>query len=291
MDWIALVLVIGATFVWAITWLLMRVGVSRMNWVAFGFLRPWMGLPFIAGYAALTGGFVFGSLDMIVVALAAGVLNAFVGTALFYFAHSHGSLHETNILSNTGPFWGVVGAVVILGEPARWVTFVAGGLVIAGTLFLVRSKGEKHSRHSALALLAAVLAGIVWGVSGSVPTKYCMDLGMNPIAFQLLFTIGATVCWTVAALPGLIRRQWRFERKNLGIAFASSFLGLFVGWVLWLIAMQRTDASLLAPLSGMTLLFAVILGSIVFRERITRRIVVGGTLVIAGVTLVSALAK
>jgi len=290
-DLITVLLVVGATLCWGTTWLLMRMGVGRMNWIGFGLLRPWIGLPFIAAYAWATDGFAFGSGDLVLVGLAGGALNAFIGTALFYYAHSHGSLHETNILANTGPFWGVVSAIVMLGERARWITLGAGALVIAGTFFLVRSREERSGRHNRLALLAAAAAGIVWGFSTAVPTKYCMDGGMSPIAFQFLFTSSAIVCWTVAALPSLIRRRMRFKRKDLWIAFLSSFLGIFLGWVLWLSALQRADASLLSPLSGLTLFFAVIFGAVFLRERITRRVLIGGTLVVAGVTLVSVLAR
>ena len=291
MDLISVLLVVGATLAWAVTWLLMRMGVGRMHWVDFGFLRPLISLPFIALYAWVTDGFVFGGIDLILVGLAGGILNAFIGTALFYYAHTHGSMHETNILANTGPFWGVVSAILVLGEPARWVTFAAGGLVIAGTILLVRGKSSHGKAHHLPALLAATAAGIVWGFSGAVPTKFCMTGGMSPIAYQLLFTLSAVLAWSIAIAPRFAKRKVRVERKNLWIVVVSSVLGIVVGWILWLAAIQRTDASLLAPLSGLTLLFAVALGVVFLRERVTAKILTGGSLVIAGVTLVSVLAR
>ena len=62
---------------------------------------------------------------------------------------------------------------------------------------------------------------------------------------------------------------------------------MFAGWLFWLLALQRASASALSPLISLTLLFAVILGAIFLRQRITLRIAVGGTLVVAGVLLVS----
>ena len=291
MDPLAILLAVGATLNWAVTWLLMKVGVDRMSWVGFGFLRPWMGLPFILLFAWATGGFVFGSPILVLVGLGSGVLNAVFGTSLFYYAHSHGTLHETNILANTSPFWGVVSAIVVLGEPARLVTFGAGALVIAGTIFLVRNQRGERERRNLRASLAALGAGVLWGFSIAVPTKFCMDGGMSPIAYQLLFTCSAAGGWSVVVAPSIWRRRLRFDRRSLWIAFASAFTGLFAGWVLWLVALQRIDASQLSPLNGLTLLFAVVLGVVVLRERITRRIVIGGALIAAGVTLVSIFAR
>jgi len=290
-DPLAILLAVGATLNWAVTWLLMKVGVDRMSWVGFGFLRPWMGLPFILLFAWATDGFVFGSPLLVLVGLGSGVLNAVFGTSLFYYAHSHGTLHETNILANTSPFWGVVSAILFLGEPARLVTFGAGVLVIAGTIFLVRNRSGERERRNLRASLAALGAGVLWGFSIAVPTKFCMDGGMSPIAYQLLFTCSAAGGWSVVAAPSLWRRRLRFDRRSLWIAFVSAFTGLFAGWVLWLVALQRIDASALSPLNSLTLLFAVILGVVVLRERITRRIVIGGALIAAGVTLVSLFAR
>jgi drug/metabolite transporter (DMT)-like permease len=290
-DPLAILLAVGATLNWAVTWLLMKVGVDRMSWVGFGFLRPWMGLPFILLFAWATGGFTFGSPLLVLVGLGSGLLNAVFGTSLFYYAHSHGTLHETNILANTSPFWGVVSAILFLGEPARLVTFGAGVLVIAGTIFLVRNRSGERERRNLRASLAALGAGVLWGFSIAVPTKFCMDGGMSPIAYQLLFTCSAAGGWSVVAAPSLWRRRLRFDRRSLWIAFVSAFTGLFAGWVLWLVALQRIDASALSPLNSLTLLFAVILGVVVLRERITRRIVIGGALIAAGVTLVSLFAR
>jgi transporter family protein len=75
------------------------------------------------------------------------------------------------------------------------------------------------------------------------------------------------------------------------IAFVSSFFGIFVGWVLWLMAIQRENASSLSPLTGLILLFATILGVVFLRQRLTKRMAVGGALILAGVTLVSVFAR
>ena len=71
------------------------------------------------------------------------------------------------------------------------------------------------------------------------------------------------------------------------IALVSGATGFFLGWLFWLAALKRTDASALSPLYGLTMLFAVLIGALLLREPITRRIVIGGTLIFAGITLVA----
>ncbi len=291
MDGLAIGLAVCATFCWGLTWLLMKVGVDRMDWIGFGFLRPWMALPFILLFAWLIDGFTFGSPRLVLIGVGAGLLNAVFGTASYYYALSKVSMHEANILANTNPFWGVVSSIVFLGEPARLVTLGAGALVLGGTYFLARrGKNDKHGR-SLLGAIAALAAGAAWGYSSTVLAKLCLSGGMSPIAYQILFTGSAAIGWTVLALPRLRAGRLRFGRKDLWVTFGSSILGMFVGWIFWLLALQRANASALSPLISLTLLFAVILGVIVLKERITRRIIIGGALVVSGVLLVSVLAN
>jgi len=278
MNGMTLALALGATISWSSTWVLMRAGIKEMDRTAFGLLRPWFGLLFIIPFAWATQGFQFGSPLLILIALASGFLNAYVGVAFFYYALTHGSMHESNILAGTNPFWAALSAIVVLGEPARWEALIAALLIVAGTYFLAQRGPNDKRAHGIAPTLAALGAGILWGFTVAVPSKYCLTQGMSPIGYQLVFTVSGALAWTVAAMPKLMRKQLTFSRKGVWIAFASAFSGLFLGWVLWLVAMRSAPACALAPLNGLTLLFAVLLGAAIFRERLTARIILGGAL-------------
>jgi len=285
-SYLAILLTLCSGLSWAITSVLMKVGLQRMSRVGFAAIRPWMGLIFIIPYAVLTKGLQFGSARLILVATAGSLLNAFLGTALFYYAISTGPLHRASILSNTNPFWAVVSAVVVLGEPARPVSFFAAVLVILGAYLMFERKGDPSDRRI-LPILAALGAGALWGFASAVPTKYCLEGGMSPIAYQLLFAGSAGIWWGFAALPGLIKRRIVFTRSGLSIALFSAFFGYFAGWILWLTALRSAPASLLSPISGTSVLFTVLMSVVFLRERLTVRTAIGGMFVFAAVILVS----
>jgi len=285
-------LAVGATLCWSSTWVMMKAGVDRMDRVAFGLLRMVFGLLFILPFALLTGGFTFGSMYLVWLAIGGGLINAVLGNALFYFALSHGSMHESNILVGMSPFWGVVGAILVLGEPARWATFAAAILVVLGTYFLVRrSKDLGPKKHSIGPILAAIGTGLCYGFSVTVPAKICMSQGMDPITYQFLFATTGLVGWTMIALLRRTRGRLTFTRQGVLIALISGVTGLFVGWVFWLEALKRVDASALSSLYALTPFFAVVIGALFLRERITRRIAIGGVFVLAGITLVTGFAN
>lgn len=289
MALIAILMTLGASFSWALTSVLMKIGVTSMTRIGFAAIRPWFGLLFVLPYAYLAATLDFGSAHLVAIAIGGSLLNAVLGTALFYYAITHAPLHQASILSNTGPFWGVLSSVLVLGEPARPVAFISALLIVGGTYFLIerRQAGGKHPH--VLPLLAALGAGMLWGFASAVPAKYCLDNGMNPMAYHLLFTSGAGVLWGLAILPKLISRTVTFTKKGMLVALVSSFFGYFVGWILWLNALDLAPASLVSPIGGTSVLFTVLLSVLFLRERPTRRALVGGLLVFAGVLLVSIL--
>ncbi len=291
MDGVTIALAVGACLCWALTWILMKLGVDLMDWVGFGTLRSWVAVLFIVPYVLLTRDLILGTPLVVGVAVGGSLLNAFLGTALFYYALAHGSVHESTILSNTNPLWGVISSVIFLGEGASWTALAAAALVIGGASLLVHRTREEPGKSRTLPRLAALGAGILWGFTAAVPTKYCLNHGMSPSGYQLVYTGVAIVTWTVASAPKLMAIKKTLTKRALWIALVSSFFGIFASWVLWLSALRRVEASVLSPLWGLGLLFTVALGVVFLHERLTLRLALGGLLVVAGASIVSILGR
>jgi drug/metabolite transporter (DMT)-like permease len=283
----AILLTLAAAMSWAVTAVFMKMGVTSMTRIGFAAVRPWIGLVFVLPYALLVGTMEFGSPQLVIIALGGTLLNAVVGVSLFYYAITHAPLHQVSILSNTSPFWGVLSAVLILGEPANPVAFAAALLIVGGTYFLMERRKEGESGRHLLPLLAALASGVLGGFASAVPAKYCLENGMNPMGYHLLFTSGSAVMWSIIISPKLVLRRVKFTKRGMIIALVSAFFGYFCGWVLWLNALDRAPASLLAPIGGTSVLFTVLLSVVFLKERPTRRAIYGGVLVFAGVLLVS----
>jgi len=274
---IAVLLTLGAALSWALTALLMKMGVTSMTRIGFAAVRPWLGLFFVLPYALLIGTLEFGSPQLIAIAVGGTLLNAVVGTALFFYAITHAPLHQASILSNTGPFWGVLSSVLVLGEPANPVAFASAALIVGGTYFLIERRKEGESTRHLLPLLAALAAGVLFGFAN----------GMNPMGYHLLFTSSSAVMWGIIISPKLIQRRVKFTKRGMIVAVISAFFGYFGGWILWLNALDRAPASLLSPIGGTSVLFTVLLSIVFLKERPTRRALLGGVLVFIGVLLVS----
>jgi drug/metabolite transporter (DMT)-like permease len=288
MSSLALLLAVGAAVSWALSQVLTKEGLRRMDFVAYGVVRPLFALPFILAYGLITSGLHFPDLGLVGIAACGGVIDSFLGTLLYMFSLRRSPAHLAAPLSSTAPFWGVVTAVLFLRERPHPVVFVAAVLVVLGAYFLGSHRSGEITGRPVVGTVAALGAGVVWGVAETLPAKYCLAQGMTPITYQLIMVGAAAASWGLLAVWRRRRLPW--SPKGLMIAFQSAFAGFFLGWLLWLSGLSLAPASVLAPVRGSTILFSFMFSILLLHERPSLRAVVGLLFVSAGVFLVSIMA-
>lgn len=186
MNTLAILLALGASICWALAMILAKIGLKWMGLVSFAAIRPLFALLFIVPYGLLTSGFHHTGFGLVGIAVLAGFLDAFVGSLLFLVAIKRSPAHKASALSLTAPFWGVVAAVLFLGERPQLVVYVAAVLIISGAYFLASGRDAATSNDRTLSgIPLALAAGILWGVT-IVPAKYCLSHGMTPITYTLI---------------------------------------------------------------------------------------------------------
>ena len=285
---LAVILALAAAASWAIGMTTAKPGVRYMDPISYTWIR-WA----IVSVLALTYGLITGSLNVpqwgpLGFAILAGVLDSTFGGLFYLLAMERTTAYQTTTLSSTAPLWGVLGAILLLGEPLVWSTFVAAALVILGAFFLVERRVEGHKR-SGWGALFAVLTGLFWGFAETVPAKLALQGGLTPVTLLLAFAVSGGVGMLIL-MPFLRKRiPRRIERRGWRFVLLSSLGGAFLGWLLWLHALDLAPASVISPVRGATLLFALLYSILFLRERPTRRAAVGMVCVIAGIALVTTL--
>ena len=286
MPSLAIVLALSAAAAWAIGMTTAKPGVRSMDLVTYT-LGRWILVSVLAlAYALLTHRLAFPGWVPVLYATAAGVLDSTFGGIFYLLAMERTSAHQTTTLSSTAPLWGVLGAVLVLGEPLLWTIMLAAMLVIVGSIFLTRRKQDAHPK-AWLGAGFALITGVLWGFAETVPAKLALAEGMSPETLLLVFALsGAVGMW---ALKPFLRRRIprRVEPRGYFFVALSAIGGAFLGWLLWLHALSMAPASVISPIRGSTLLFAFFYSVLFLRERPTRRALIGIALVGCAVALVS----
>jgi len=283
---LAFLLAVAAAASWGVAMTVAKPGSRHLDPVTFLLTRWILALILALLVAGIGGTLVFPSWDAIGLVVLGSFMNAVIGWTLYLLAMERAPGYRVTALASTAPLWGVLGAILFVGEPFHWAALVAALLVIAGAYFLVRERSvEEESTLSGVVL--AIAAGILWGVSESVPMNLATQRGLPPETSIIVFALAAIA--GIALLMPLLRRRipGRRDRRGLWLAALSAVSGAFLGWFLWLNGLRLAPASLLAPVRGSTLLFTFVFSVLFLRERPSRWAIIGVGLVFGGVLLVS----
>ena len=193
-----------------------------------------------------------------------GVVSMMAG----FWAIGHLPLAQAVALSYSTPIFVTIAAVVFLHEQVRARRWAAVALGFVGVLVIVRPGSADFSAGTLVALVAAVLSGVV-----SIQIKQLSKV--DPADRIVVFT---TSLWVpMSLLPALAVWQW-----PEGIAWvwviAAGFLGTG-GHMLWTRALKLGDVSALTPISFMQLPLVATAGWLLFQEPVDRWTAAGATII------------
>jgi len=282
---IAVLLALAAGSTWAIGMTVAKPALRHIDALSY-MLRRWiLVVPLALLYAGVTGTLSFPNTYAVSMAALAGAIDSALGGLFYLMALERTPAYQATTLASTAPLWGVTSAILFLGEPPRWQVLVAAVFVVAGAYFLLgrRMSVRRHLSGSLLALLA----GLLWGLAETVPSKLALQHGLSPSS--LLFVFSCAGVGTIAVMTPLLRRRFprRVDRTGLALTALAGVGGAFLGWLFWLSSLSQAPASLISPVRGSTLVFALVYSSLFLRERLTGRALLGAALVLGGVLLVS----
>ncbi len=283
---LAFLLAVAAAASWGVAMTVAKPGARHLDPVTFLLARWVLALILALLVAGIGGSLVFPGWDAICFVVLGSFMNAVVGWTLYLLAMERAPGYRVTALASTAPLWGVLAAILFVGEPLHWAALVAALLVVVGAYFLVRENSPEAESGLAGATLA-IAAGILWGVSESVPMNLATQRGMAPETSIVVFALSSIV--GIMLLMPLLRRRIprRRSRRGFWLAALSAVTGAFLGWFLWLNGLKLAPASLLAPVRGSTLLFTFLFSVVFLRERPSRWAIIGVGLVFGGVLLVS----
>jgi drug/metabolite transporter (DMT)-like permease len=205
-------------------------------------------------------------LGFYVVRCAVGIASMCAG----FWAMVHLPLAQAISLYYATPLFVTIGAVLVLGEVVRirrWSAVLVG---FAGVLIIVRPGTSGFSTASLIAIGAAALSG---GVTISI--KYLART--EPADRIVLLT---QLLWVPLSLPmALFVWQWPHGSTWLW-AILSGLLGTSAH-MCWTRALQRADASLIAPISFVQLPVVSVLAYLCFGETLDAGTAVGSGVIFA----------
>jgi drug/metabolite transporter (DMT)-like permease len=199
-----------------------------------------------------------------------------IGLWCYFMVFASLPLAEATTLTYSQVFFLTFFATVVLGESVTWVRWLATLVGLVGVALVMRPAFEAYQGAYFVALLSAVLSAALYTVTKVLTTR---DTPATVMIYVATMTLAAY------ALPGLA--VWR--HPSLDEATMLLVIGIFgpLGQYLGIRAFELADASFLAPLDYLRLVFAALIGLVLFGELPDFWAVTGAVVIIFSALLIS----
>jgi len=271
---------------WAGDSVLVRLGVRRSNIFAAMLMSYLVSVTCIWTYLVATTPLVFLRSRAMVYFLISGCLQPLFARALFYEGITRIGVARAGPLRGAEPLFATIIAIVLLHERPGIMVYL-GTALIMGSLWLISGSRGGAAKWRLVDAALPLGAGLVSAISQTL-RKEGLKILPNPFV--------ATAIVTSTSLALLISFILLTKRVNLLRMPRQSFL-FFVAagcvavsaQVTNFIAIGQGDLSVIIPLLNTTPLFTVLFSGLFLRslETLSPRIVVGASLMVGGVVLIT----
>ena len=193
------------------------------------------------------------------------------GTLSFLAAIANLPLANTAAIFQALPLAITLGAAVIFGEPVgwrRWLAIVAGFI---GVLIIVRPGLEGFNQFSLLALVAVVFCAVRDLATKRIPVE------IPSLFITLLTTITVTMAGALVLFP---LGGWTPPSGRSLALLALAAVLLLIGYQCVIMALRVGDISAVAPFRYSALLWALLLGYLVFGDVPDALMVTGASIIV-----------
>jgi len=255
-------------------------------------------IPFAGGLSELRGI----SASAAIAVVGSGILAMGLGDSL-YFASLPllGVSRAVPISNGLYPLLALLIAAVWLDEKVSWLILLGTGLVIVGVSLLVGERspaveGDGNGSHGDPAgatagqwqkgLFVLVLACVVWAISTAWLKAGMGDLDVLAVGI-IRIVINALILLPVVGLVGGRQEIAGNGMRNTVALAAAGVLGIGIGSLFYVFAVQEAGAGRTAVLTSTQPLFALPLAVLFLREKVTPKVVLGTALCILGIWFVA----
>jgi drug/metabolite transporter (DMT)-like permease len=194
------------------------------------------------------------------------------GTVSFLAAITHLPLANTSAIMQSLPLAITLGAAVGFGEPVgwrRWSAIVAGFI---GVLIIVRPGVAGFNQFTLLALVSVLFCSARDLATRRIPPH------IPSLFITLLTTITVTTAGAVILFP--LGGWTPLSDRSIGLLALSAVLVL-IGYQCVIMALRSGDISAIAPFRYTALLWAMLLGYLVFGDVPDTMMVLGASIIVA----------
>ncbi len=207
----------------------------------------------------------------------AGGTSQIVGTMCVVALFAHRNFAVGITFKKTEVLLSALVGFLILGDIVTWPALFAMLLGFAGVLLLSdppEAVGPWRQRIFNRATALGIGSGLAFGISGNGYRGASLSLGDGDVFYRAIITLAfVTAFQTLAMALWLVWRERGEVMRVLRVWRVASLVGLtsMIGSICWFTAFTLQNVAYVNALGQVELLFSLIIGALVFREKVSPR--------------------
>ena len=203
---------------------------------------------------------------------------------LCYFkALQFGDVNKVVPIDKSSTILTIILAFIFLGEPITLVKGIAVVLIGIGTFMMIKKKEtvDEPKKHKGGSWLIYALLSTVFASLTAILGKVGIEGVESNLGNAIRTCVVLVMAWVVVFVKGKQHTIREIPKNELGFICLS---GLATGgsWLCYYRALHDGMASVVVPIDKLSILVSIAFSYIVFRERLTKKAVVGLCLIVAG---------
>ena len=199
-----------------------------------------------------------------------------LGVILWFFAMTRIPLAEVTAMNYLAPVYVTLGAAVFLGEKLAMRRIAAIVAALIGAIIILRPGFREISPGHIAMLVAAVAFG-----GSYLLAKFTVD-GTNPTVVVAMLSL-----WVTAGLAPFAMAVWVTPTlAELGILFGVACFAT-AGHYTMTLAFAAAPVAVTQPVTFLQLIWATLLGAVVFDEAVDIWVVSGGALILGAISFIT----
>lgn len=194
-----------------------------------------------------------------------------IGLCLWFTAIPHISIADTTAIGFTGPIFIMLGAVLVFKEPMRWERWVAAALGFGGVLIVVAPKMAGDGGLYNLVMLAS---------SPVFAASFLMTKALTRYERSEVIVVWQAVSVTLFSLP-LALLHWQWPSAGQWLLFLLCGVLGSAGHYCLTSSYAAADISATQSVKFLDLVWATLVGWLVFSDAPSQATLIGGTVICA----------
>ncbi|MBO4696141.1 MAG: EamA family transporter [Lachnospiraceae bacterium] len=199
----------------------------------------------------------------------------------YFKALSVGDVNKVVPVDKSSTVLTVLLAIILFSETNHLAVKLIGTALLAVGIFLMIEKKNADAKQTKAVWLPYAIGSAVFAALTSILAKIGIEGVESNLATAIRTGVVLVMAWLIVLIKGKQKQLKSLDKKELGFIALSGF-ATGGSWLCYYYAIQNGVVSVVVPIDKMSVVITVVFSYFVFKEKLSRKAVIGLILMVLG---------